>query len=53
MRIFTYESSIQELSRIAMKKNLFFSVSPITLDDVFVYLVGTKNDEENRKGYEL
>ena len=38
MRIFTYESSIQELSRIAMKKNLFFSVSPITLDDVFVYI---------------
>jgi ABC-2 type transport system ATP-binding protein len=53
MRVFTYESSIQELSRIAMKKNLFFSVSPITLDDVFVYLVGSKNDEENRKGYEL
>lgn len=53
MRIFTYESSIQELSRIAMKKNLFFSVSPITLDDVFVYLVGSKNDEENRNEYEL
>jgi ABC-2 type transport system ATP-binding protein len=48
MRIFTYESSIQELSRIAMKKNLFFSVSPITLDDVFVYLVGSKKDEDNR-----
>jgi len=53
MRIFTYESSIQELSRIAMKKNLFFSVSPITLDDVFVYLVGSKNDEQNRNEYEL
>jgi ABC-2 type transport system ATP-binding protein len=53
MRIFTYESSIQELSRIAMKKNLFFSVSPITLDDVFVYLVGSKNDEENRNEYGL
>src|SRR6476646_6612006 len=48
MRIFTYESSIQELSRIAMKKNLFFSVSPITLDDVFIYLVGSKSDEENQ-----
>lgn len=53
MRIFTFESSIQELSRIAMKKNLFFSVSPITLDDVFVYLVGSKNDEQNRNEYEL
>jgi ABC-2 type transport system ATP-binding protein len=42
-RIFTFESSIQELSRIAMKKNVFFSVSPITLDDVFVYLVDPKN----------
>jgi ABC-2 type transport system ATP-binding protein len=52
MRIFTYESSIQELSRIAMKKNLFFSVSPITLDDVFVYLVGSKKDEDNRNEYE-
>jgi len=46
MRIFTYESSIQELSRLAMKKNLFFSVSPITLDDVFVYLVGSTDEEE-------
>jgi ABC-2 type transport system ATP-binding protein len=53
MRIFTYESSIQELSRIAMKKNLFFSVSPITLDDVFVYLVGSKKDEDNRNDEEL
>ncbi len=53
MRIFTYESSIQELSRIAMKKNLFFSVSPITLDDVFVYLVGSKKDEDNRNDEKL
>jgi ABC-2 type transport system ATP-binding protein len=53
MRIFTYESSIQELSHIAMKKNLFFSVSPITLDDVFVYLVGSKKDEDNRNDEEL
>jgi len=53
MRIFTYESSIQELSRIAMKNNLFFSVSPITLDDVFIYLVGSKSDEENQNEYKL
>ena len=53
MRIFTYESSIQELSRLAMKKNLFFSVSPITLDDVFVYLVGSTNEEDNRNECEL
>ncbi|MDP9197299.1 MAG: ABC transporter ATP-binding protein [Thermoproteota archaeon] len=50
MRIFTYESSIQELSRLAMKKNLFFSVSPITLDDVFVYLVGSENGDNSSEG---
>ncbi len=50
MRIFTYESSIQELSRLAMKKNLFFSVSPITLDDVFVYLVGSENADNSSEG---
>jgi ABC-2 type transport system ATP-binding protein len=38
-RIFTFESNIQEVSSMAMKKNIYFSVSPITLDDVFVYLV--------------
>jgi ABC-2 type transport system ATP-binding protein len=41
LRLFTFESNIQELSGIAIKKNLFFKVSPITLDDVFVSLVGT------------
>ena len=42
LRLFTFESNIQELSSIAIKKNLFFRVSPITLDDVFVALVGTE-----------
>lgn len=42
LRLFTFESNIQELSGIAIKKNLFFKVSPITLDDVFVSLVGTE-----------
>jgi len=44
LRVFTYQSNIQELSHLAIKMNLFFTVSPITLDDVFVYLVGSNND---------
>ena len=44
LRVFTYQSNIQELSHLAIKMNLFFTVSPITLDDIFVYLVGSNND---------
>src|SRR5919198_2521769 len=40
IRVFTFESSIKELSEFAIKRNLSFTVSPITLDDVFVSLVG-------------
>jgi ABC-2 type transport system ATP-binding protein len=40
LRVFTFESSIKELSEFAIKRNLSFTVSPITLDDVFVSLVG-------------
>jgi ABC-2 type transport system ATP-binding protein len=43
LRVFTFQSNIQELSHLAIKQNLFFTVSPITLDDVFVYLVGSNN----------
>jgi len=42
LKLFTFESNIQELSGIAIKKNLFFKVSPITLDDVFVSLLGSE-----------
>lgn len=42
LKLFTFEANIQELSAIAIKKNLFFKVSPITLDDVFVTLVGSE-----------
>jgi len=42
LKLFTFESNIQELSAIATKKNFFFKVSPITLDDVFVSLVGAE-----------
>jgi len=49
LKLFTFESNIQELSAIAIKKNFFFKVSPITLDDVFVSLVGT--EANNSRGY--
>ncbi|HET6727427.1 MAG TPA: ABC transporter ATP-binding protein [Nitrososphaeraceae archaeon] len=51
LKLFTFESNIQELSGIAIKKNLFFKVSPITLDDVFVSLVGSEpnnSDDSHR-----
>jgi ABC-2 type transport system ATP-binding protein len=49
LKLFTFESNVQELSAIAIKKNFFFKVSPITLDDVFVSLVGT--EANNSGGY--
>ena len=40
IRLFTFESNISELSNLAIKNNISFNISPITLDDIFVYLVG-------------
>jgi ABC-2 type transport system ATP-binding protein len=40
LRVFTFESAVRELSELALRKNIVFTVSPVTLDDVFVYLVG-------------
>ena len=40
IRLFTFESHIRELSDLAIKNNLSFNISPITLDDIFLYLVG-------------
>ena len=55
IRIFTFESAIKELTELAVKKNLSFTVSPITLDDVFVSLVGGIEEEKkaaaNQKRY--
>lgn len=39
IRVFTFESTIKELSEFALKRNVSFTISPITLDDVFVSLV--------------
>ena len=40
IRLLTFESTIKELSEFAIKRSLTFTISPITLDDVFVSLVG-------------
>jgi ABC-2 type transport system ATP-binding protein len=40
LRVFTFESAVRELSELALRKNLAFTVSQVTLDDVFVYLAG-------------
>ena len=40
IRLFTYENNLREISDILVRNNLSFSVSPITLDDIFVNLVG-------------
>ncbi|HET7283274.1 MAG TPA: ABC transporter ATP-binding protein [Nitrososphaeraceae archaeon] len=40
IRLLTFESTIRELSEFAIKRSLSFTISPITLDDVFVSLVG-------------
>src|SRR5919206_1749687 len=50
LRIFTFESAVHELSDLALSKNLSFSVSHVTLDDVFVYLMGNgiRDDQNGR-----
>ncbi|MFZ0510267.1 MAG: ABC transporter ATP-binding protein [Candidatus Nitrosopolaris sp.] len=45
LRVFTFESTVKEISEFAIKKNLSFTVSPITLDDVFVSLVGKSTQD--------
>jgi ABC-2 type transport system ATP-binding protein len=47
MRVFTYESAVKELSELAMKMKLSFTISPITLDDVFVSIVGREEKGDN------
>ena len=42
IRLFTFEGNLGEISEIMVRSNLSFSVSPITLDDIFVNLVGDK-----------
>lgn len=50
LRVFTFESAARDLSEFAIRKNLSFSMSPVTLDDVFVYLVGGTIDKMEVNG---
>jgi ABC-2 type transport system ATP-binding protein len=50
LRIFTLESAVRELSELALRKNLSFTVSPVTLDDVFVYLIGNGIGDDDQSG---
>lgn len=43
IRLFTFESHVREISELAINNNLSFAVSPISLDDVFVNMVGRDN----------
>jgi ABC-2 type transport system ATP-binding protein len=47
LRVFAYESAVRDLSELAMRRNLPFTVSPVTLDDVFVFLVGKEAEGED------
>jgi ABC-2 type transport system ATP-binding protein len=50
LRVFTYESAVKELSDMAIKKNLSFTVSPVTLDDIFVSLVKRDINDDDKAG---
>ena len=45
IRLFTFERNLREISEIMVHSNLSFSVAPITLDDIFVNLVGDQETE--------
>ena len=46
IRVFAFESAAKELYEFALRKNIAFTVSPVTLDDVFVSLVAN-GDTQN------
>ncbi|MGI0023530.1 MAG: ABC transporter ATP-binding protein [Nitrososphaera sp.] len=50
LRVFTLEMAARELSELAIRKNMPFTVSTVTLDDVFVYLVGKAIDKNENNG---
>ena len=45
IRLFTFERNLREISEIMVRSKLSFSVAPITLDDIFVNLVGDQDME--------
>ncbi len=53
LRVFTLEMAARELSELAIRKNMPFTVSTVTLDDVFIYLVGKAIDKNEDNGDNL
>jgi len=49
-RVFLDETAGRELSSEALRRKATISISPVTLDDVFVELVGSEVDEEDEAG---
>jgi len=45
-RLFVDEKMAEEVSREALKRKATISIAPVTLDDVFVEIVGSEIDEE-------
>jgi ABC-2 type transport system ATP-binding protein len=39
IRVFAFEKAAKELSEFALRRNIAFTISPVTLDDIFVSLV--------------
>jgi ABC-2 type transport system ATP-binding protein len=49
LRVFTNDEVAQEIGREALRRKVPISISPVTLDDVFVELVGSGLDEDERE----
>jgi hypothetical protein len=47
-RLFVDEKMAEEVSREALKRKATISIAPVTLDDVFVEIVGSGIDEEQQ-----
>ena len=43
IRLFVFEKHIEEISKLAIKNNIVFNISPITLDDIFISIIATNN----------
>ena len=48
IRLFIYEKHIDEVSKFAIKNNVVFSISPVTLDDIFISII-TSNKNNNKQ----
>jgi ABC-2 type transport system ATP-binding protein len=49
-RLFVDEKAAEEISREALRRRAAISISPVTLDDVFVDIVGSRIEDEEEAG---